>query len=115
METFFDDWMRRVGWVNIKPFNDGAGRRDDRAVMRMAPPSRWACGRLWSRCLVLADGRVVRCDQDYTGAEPVGMLQENSLAEIWRGRGLDELRALHRSGRWDAAGMCASCQHWHRP
>lgn len=115
METFFDDWMRRVGWVNIEPFNDGAGRRRDRAVMRMSPPARWACGRLWSRCLVLADGRVVRCDQDYTGAEPVGTLRESSLAEIWRGSRLDDLRGLHRSGRWSEAGMCASCQHWHRP
>jgi len=112
LEAFFDDWTRRVGWANLEPFNCGAGRRK---VMRMAPPSRWACGRLWSRCLVLADGRVVRCDQDYTAAEPVGTLADASLEQIWRGTTMDELRSLHRSGHWSSAGLCAGCQEWHRP
>jgi pyruvate-formate lyase-activating enzyme len=115
LESFFDEWTRKVGWANLEPFNCGAGRREDRAVMRMAPPGRFPCNRLWSRCLVLADGRVVRCDQDYTGAEPIGALPETSLGEIWRGTRMGELRAAHRAGEWGRAGMCSACEQWHRP
>lgn len=115
MEGFFDDWIRRAGWANIEPFNTGAGRRADRSVMPMAPPRRVACGRLWSRCVVLGDGGVVRCDQDYTGAEPLGNVGEKSMADIWGGSLVCSVRSAHRAGRWKEAGLCESCCEWHRP
>jgi len=115
MEAFFDEWTRRVGWANLEAFNSGAGQRSDRSVMQMAPPSRRACGRLWSRCLVLADGRVVRCDQDYKGAEPIGDLIRTSLADVWSGESMSRIRGAHREGCWVKAGLCSTCHEWHRP
>ncbi len=115
MEAFFDGWMRRIGWVNLSPYNSGAGQRAARSVMPMEPPGRRACGRLWTRMMVLADGAVVRCDQDFRGVHAVGHVHERSLGEIWRGAQMTALRAAHSAERWSEAGLCATCAEWHRP
>ena len=115
LEEFFDGWMRTVGWANIAGFNHGAGQREDRSVMQMAPPGRVACGRLWSRCMVLADGKVIRCDQDYIGRQAIGDLAAQPLSEIWPGARMTQLRAAHRDALWDQADLCGNCTDWHRP
>ena len=114
MEAFFDGWLRKTGWATITSFNHGAGQRPSLAVRSMAPPSRTPCARLWSRCLVLADGTVVACDQDFAARGPLGNLHEIPLAEIWGSR-LEGLRVAHRSGRYDAHPLCPTCDEWHRP
>ena len=65
--------------------------------------------------LVLADGSVTMCDQDYAGAHILGNVRDQSLAEIWQGADLARIRAAHESGAFNATPMCADCEEWHRP
>jgi len=115
MEAFFDMWMRRAGWANIVGYSDHAGQLEDRAVMNMAPPVRRPCLRIMTRALVLADGRLVPCDQDFAGRHAVGTVQDHSLAELWTGPAMERLRASHRAGRWEGLALCPACKEWHRP
>lgn len=115
MEAFYDDWTRRTGAATIvgPPAYDGSFAH--LAVMEMTPPRRIPCARLWSRLVVLADGRVTLCDQDIRGEHAIGRLQEHSLGQLWTGSTMDELRTAHRRGTVDAIEPCPACKEWHRP
>lgn len=114
MERFFDDWLRRTGWACIAGFNHGAGQRENLAVRSMAPPTRTPCGRLWDRTMVLADGTVVACDQDYRGREPLGRTGDVILPQIWTCGALAALRQSHLGATY-AHPLCPTCDDWHRP
>ncbi len=115
IEPFYDKWIGKVGSAVIVGPSDYAGQFVDRAVMDMAPPTRFACERLFTRALVLADGRVTVCDQDYRGRHAVGSLADSSLAALWTGETLTATRRSHQAGTYDAMPLCRSCREWHRP
>lgn len=114
MEAFYDGWIGRLGAVTITGYADRANQVDDRRVINMAPPTRRPCRRLKSRCLILADGRVTLCDQDFRGLAVVGDLERRDLAAIWMGEEYLRLRAAHENGTTDALTLCAPCTEWHR-
>ncbi len=114
-EPFFDDWLRAVGWANIVSPSHYARQLPDRRLMNMAPPKRWPCRRLWSSVLVLADGRVVTCDQDYAARQGVGDLNAATLSSIWRGEAMGRYRRAHETGELTGLPLCAECEEWHRP
>jgi hypothetical protein len=115
LDDFYDGWLRRVGAVSITGYSHCGSQCEDRSVIRMAPSQRVGCRRIRSRCLVLSDGRVTMCDQDFNGRHTVGRLGEQSLQEAWRGTVFQQTREAHRHGRFDPTPLCATCEEWHRP
>ena len=114
MEEFYDRWITRCGAAVMVGYNDFAGQVADKAVMDMAPPMRWACGRLFERMMILADGGVTMCEQDFGGKCKLGNVFEQSVGEIWRGKELEELREAHRAARFTENELCVKCKEWHR-
>ena len=86
----------------------------DHAVADMSPPRRRACGRLASRMHVLSDGKIVSCEQDVLGRQPLGHLATDRVAEVWAQR-FAALRSDHRRGEWGKHSLCGNCREWHRP
>lgn len=115
LDDFHDGWLRRVGAVAITGYSHYAGQCDDRSVIDMAPAPRLPCRRLASRCLVLADGRVTTCDQDFMGVQTVGCMQDRTLEAIWHGEAFERMRSSHRENNLQSTALCAACQEWHRP
>jgi len=115
LDDFHDGWLRRLGAVCIGGHSHFAGQWEDHAVMSMAPSARTPCRRIQSRCLVLADGRVTICDQDFHGRHAVGRIGPHSLTQIWNGEALTRLRDAHQNKRFDLNPLCAACDEWHRP
>ncbi len=115
LDDFYDGWLRRCGAACITGYSHRAGQCRDHSVMNMAPATRSACQRLRSRCVVLADGVVVLCDQDFRGLQPVGRIGDQSLEQIWSGAAYERIRAAHRESRFEATELCAVCTEWHRP
>ncbi len=117
MDAFYDGWIRKLGVVTIQGYSHYAGQIENRSVINMAPSTRIPCRRLRSRCMVLADGCVTACEQDFAGMAPIGNLNENSLSEIWSGGVMTKLRDAHRDHRYDESplNLCAACDEWHRP
>lgn len=114
MEAFFDGWLRRTGWACIAGFNHGAGQRESLAVRSMAPPTRTPCRRLWTRTLVLADGAVMACDQDFRGRHPLGHIRDVTLPQIWTCDAAAALRESHLNATYSHP-LCPTCDDWHRP
>ncbi len=111
MEEFFDTWQRRLGMALITGYSHCSGQRPPRAVTSTAPPKRGLCRRAFSRMLVLADGRVTTCSQDFAARQTVGRIPESSVSELWQSRGLAAIRT-------DAVAdqpLCPACDQWHRP
>ncbi|GMV97571.1 MAG: hypothetical protein AMXMBFR83_19290 [Phycisphaerae bacterium] len=115
MEAFYDHWISKTGSAAIAGPSAYGGRRPDLSVVRMAPPARFACGRVFNRALVLADGRVPACDQDFRGEHAIGSLTEASLADLWQGAAFREVRARQLDGTFASLPICAACEEWHRP
>ncbi len=114
MEPFYDQWLSRCGAAVIAGPSDYAGQWPDLAVMDMAPPARGPCRRIFSRLTVLADGRVLMCEQDFKGLHPIGSLQNDGLAAAWRS-GLEVVRRAHTAAAWNDLPLCPTCREWHRP
>ena len=83
--------------------------------MKCFLPTRQACRRLQSRCLILADGKVVACDQDFRATHPLGDLLSGSLAQLWTAPNFAALRSAHRMLDLAAFPLCTACNDWHRP
>ncbi|MGB2985229.1 MAG: radical SAM/SPASM domain-containing protein, partial [Phycisphaerae bacterium] len=140
LDAFHDGWLRRAGAVCISGYSHYARQCEDRSVIRMAPSTRVGCRRIHSRCLVLADGQVTLCDQDFNGRHAIGRLGDMakrsaavqhrlrgvhagayglgmppSLEQIWRSEAFERVREAHRQGRFDPTPLCAACEEWHRP
>lgn len=115
MDAFYDGWVRRCGSGVIVGHSDRAGQRPNLAVVDMRPPARCPCRRLRNRTIVLADGTVPYCEEDFNGLHPAGRLTEASLQEIWQGDPFGRLREAHRAGRYDVGPLCSACREWHRP
>lgn len=115
LDDFHDGWLRKKGTVCLAGYSHRAGQCDDHAVVNMAPWPRVPCRRLRSRCLVLADGRVTPCDEDFRGLQTVGDLHQDSLVQIWQSAGYQRIRNLHRDGQVGALPLCPRCDEWHRP
>jgi hypothetical protein len=115
MDAFYDHWLRRTGTGVVLGASHFAGQWPDRAVMSMSPPTRFPCARLFHRAMVLADGRVTVCDQDFRGEHAVGSLTANSLGDLWIGDRIREIRQSHVDGGYNGMVLCGRCEEWHRP
>lgn len=121
MEAFYDSWLRRLGTASIRGASCFAGQIEDRRVTRVAPPRRVACRQARRRMTILADGRVVSCDQDFAGRQVLGRIGEGSLEEIWMSAARAKFMEAHREGERTGAfgahtewGLCGACDEWHR-
>lgn len=115
LESFYDAWIQRTGTAVVRGPSHYAGQWPDLNVMQMAPPGRSACQRIYTRAMVLADGRVTFCDQDFRGAHAAGSLHETSLSDVWTGPAMEALRRAHENGDFGAMALCPACDEWHRP
>jgi len=115
MEQFYDHWVGNTGSAVLVGPSTYGGQWPDLSVMSMAPPTRVTCSRLFTRASVLADGRVTVCDQDFRGRHAIGSIADTSLAALWSGRAMADVRRSHLEGRYDGITLCPTCQEWHRP
>jgi radical SAM protein with 4Fe4S-binding SPASM domain len=65
--------------------------------------------------MILADGRVPQCDQDYEGRCIVGEIRNESILDIWQGKNFASLRASQLSNNFSTNPLCQQCRQWHRP
>jgi len=115
IEAFYDHWLDVCGSAVLTGPSTYGGQWPDLAVMQMAPPTRFACSRLFDRTLVLADGRVTFCDQDFAGRHAVGSLADAPLSGLWTSREFQTVRKSHIGGSYDGMPLCPACFEWHRP
>ena len=115
MEAFYDHWLTKTSAAVIAGPSAHAGRWHDLSVMDMSPPARFTCTRIFNRAMILADGRMTVCDQDFRGEHAVGSLVDHSLTELWSSPAMQAARNAELAGTHDGMAMCPACKEWHRP
>ncbi|HWL92248.1 MAG TPA: SPASM domain-containing protein, partial [Phycisphaerae bacterium] len=111
LDPFVDAWQRRLGMYLVSGYGHCCGQREPRAITSMAPPARTPCRRVGSRMVVLADGAVTTCDQDFCGLQLIGNVLKTPLRELWRNS--QALASIRQTVVGDAP-LCAKCDEWHR-
>jgi len=84
------------------------------AVGTGIPPGA-ACTFPWNALVVLHDGTVLPCSQDFFATLPLGDARERPLLEIWNGPALRELRRVFAAGEAGRLPACSGCDRLRRP
>ncbi len=113
-ETFIDRWFEYTPWVLLSPHRNRAQQLPHESLHPYRLPKRGPCIRLEEQAVVHPNGQLTACDNDFKVLSPVGSLKENSLAEIWAGQELNQLRLAHREGDFTTHPLCQNCEDWCR-
>lgn len=70
------------------------------------------CVALWSLLVIFGNGDVPLCNVDYNNKYPTGNVRDNSIAELWRSKTLNQRRGQHLSGDKSAISLCENCNVW---
>jgi radical SAM protein with 4Fe4S-binding SPASM domain len=95
----YDSWAGKVNATQLKTVGLNA---------RLMPHKRGACEMLYTKPVVLANGKVNACScRDVEAELIVGDLHESNLKEIWKGEGIDSIIERHERG--DFPDVCKRC------
>jgi hypothetical protein len=109
LEPFLARWSGRADFLSVQAY----GRYPTTPGAPGWPRTAWApgpeglCAQPFKRLLVRHDGRICPCCDASGAVLGVGRLADRSLAEIWRGPELAELRQSLLAG--DLTGPAAAC------
>ena len=67
------------------------------------------CTFLWASLIVFWDGTVLPCTQDFFGDLAVGNVKDATLADIWNGERMVELRKKAAAGDIADLKPCSAC------
>lgn len=97
--------------ARIRPTEDelGMAHRIGRAAFR-----RWIghCPIPFATTNILHDGSVLVCVHDWNRNEVLGNVRDASIAEIWNGDRMKELRRLVSERRYEEVPACRNCSLW---
>lgn len=78
-----------------------------------APQPRKPCLYPWERMVLKADGELTYCPVDWHHIAAVGNFSLMTVAEVWQGEEMRQLREAHVTGKFAAKhGFCAQCPDW---
>lgn len=69
----------------------------------------FCCAELWRRLAIWSDGTATICFRDIKKKMIVGNIHNQSIAEIWAGAKLQQVRDAHRQGTFKKCGLCMDC------
>lgn len=72
------------------------------------------CVSPFSTMIILVDGTVPFCGNDYNGKIKMGDLTNSSIKEIWKDQPFSKARHLHATGQRNDIHMCRGCDIWER-
>ncbi|HEV8611911.1 MAG TPA: SPASM domain-containing protein, partial [Gemmatimonadales bacterium] len=80
-------------------------RRSSRAFLHHCPVP-------FSTTNILHNGDLLMCVHDWSRKEIIGNLRDASIAELWNGPRMRELRTLIAARRYEESPACHSCSLW---
>jgi radical SAM protein with 4Fe4S-binding SPASM domain len=109
-------WLQQPG-VRVVNVEDSFAEMDGRAIVgsQRRPNKGQICWNPFGSVSITATGDVVSCcyifDPKRNSPNWYGNIYENTLAEIWAGPRVQEMRNAHRRGH-PLPGQCSACYDW---
>ena len=117
VEEYIRFWNSyNVDGIRVKPLQTWSGEIESISTLSATaqnnkPQLAKPCDRLWRHLCILWDGTVVPCEFDFDKIYPLGNIKNESLAEIWNGERIINLRKMHLSGKRGDIELCKSCTY----
>lgn len=128
VRAFVRKWRRRGVPVFIYTANNRVGAVEDYEKLVRIPEAEVPITqkllrrffRMWMGCCpipfastnILHNGDVLMCVHDWARREIVGNVREASIAEVWNGARMRELRAAIHRRRYEESPACRDCSLW---
>jgi spiro-SPASM protein len=107
---FYERWRDFSDRIIIKKPDTFGGILNEFRVVDLSPVERFPCLHLKHDMVILADGDVPICRQDYNCAIPAGNILKDGIASCWE-KLLPHYEAQWQ-GRFDKPPLCKDCDEW---
>ena len=114
-DTFRDHWTPLLGPKDQVAVQRAHNWANAVAVMKFGDEetiNNIPCIALWGTLCIHANGEVGLCCMDTTNSILLGNVNTQSIAEIWSGAPMEEIREKHLSGRRNEIPICDGCTLW---
>ncbi len=109
LEVFYRRWKERTPNVIIQKYDDCAGRLPSRRVVDLSPLHRLPCWHIKRDLVVLIDGSVPMCKQDFDLSYRLGNVFEDGIEAVWQAG--EAYYRRHVGG--DLPPLCWSCDEYY--
>lgn len=115
IQSFKERWGKHRCTVCVSWFNTWAnqmcGCEDlSSSLSPNRDVERLSCADLWFQMVVTSAGEVVLCCNDCRNSCVLGNVKDDSIAAIWNGKAIRDIRRVHRQGNYP--GICEQCIEW---
>lgn len=114
VQDFVNFWIKYVDEVCVSPVRP-IGSRDNILARESIAVPRQPCYMLYEMMVILWNGDVALCCEDWFNENRLGNIVDNDFEAIWNGRGFRDIRLLHEAGKFGSIELCKTCNSWHRP
>jgi sulfatase maturation enzyme AslB (radical SAM superfamily) len=101
IESFWGEYVDQVAFVDYNPW-ENAYENTPNGIDE-------ACSDLWRRCFVWWDGKMNPCDVDYRSFLCPGNVGDETVSDIWTGKGYSTLREKHLEVQRQSLTPCRGC------
>lgn len=104
-ESYYNTFLPYTDLIAINPLIDYLNKDED-----IVYEENFACPQQYQRMVVCADGKVLACANDEDGSNVVGDAYKQSIANIWHGSKLNEMRESQSyKGGYKKYDICKKC------
>ena len=115
VKKYIKKWKNIVDNISISEIHNWTGELADKLDIRVGKFKKDPCRLLWTDMVISWDGRVPKCCNDYENEVILGDVNNQSIAEIWGGEKMKELREKHKAGDFSGCPDCTYNYHHKSP
>jgi len=106
-EKYYNSWEGVVDRINI--ISDNVR---DFEIKELEHDPYYVCSKPWERMTIAYDGRLHQCNADYSAKKVIGDCKLETLTEIWKGQGFEEVRDAFKHHKYLTQNpACKNCSY----
>ena len=110
--TFSNKWKGVADRILVSYARDWAGNLRVDGKKSLLSVDNNICKSLWKDFIILQDGTVALCCQDYEGRGDMGNLNYQTIEEVWNGEKFVKYRKFHKEGKRSELEICKRCDYF---
>lgn len=98
--------------LEVRKTHNYSGIIEDNFTSTFTMGNRYPCYHLWFSPAISWDGKVLLCCNDWNYFEVLGDINNQTLASIWQGDRIKQLREFQLKGDYNKISLCEKCNVW---
>ncbi len=113
LQAFKDKWEGTGFSLEIRPRHNIGGKYKGTNISSEVFIKRWPCYHLWFAPGITFNGDFTVCCNDPKHEMVIGNVSESTVAELWQGEKMREIRQIHKSATYEKIPLCKGCDVWY--